>query len=139
MITRRDLLGDVAGTVGLLGWQPGHASGEPTPETTRLRLTELPSLCVAPQYLVKDLLKAEGFIDIQYIKTRVAAISKALASGEVEVSLHFLAPLVIQLDAGDPITLLGGIHVGCFELFGTDTGPSPAGGLPCRVLRAYRS
>ena len=34
--------------------------------------------------------------------------------------MHFVAPLVIQLDAGDPITLLGGVHVGCFELFGTD-------------------
>ena len=30
------------------------------------------------------------------------------------------APLVIRLDAGDPITVLGGVHVGCFELFGTD-------------------
>ena len=120
MITRRDLLRGVAGTVGLLGWQPGHASGEPPPETTRLRLAELPSLCVAPQYIVRDLLKAEGFSDLQYIKTPVAAISKALASGEVDVSLHFVAPLVIQLDAGGPITLLGGVHPGCFELFGTD-------------------
>ena len=39
---------------------------------------------------------------------------------DVDVSLHFVAPLVILLDAGDPITLLGGVHVGCFELFGTD-------------------
>ena len=34
MITRRDLLRSVAGTVGLLGWPSGHASGEPPPETT---------------------------------------------------------------------------------------------------------
>ena len=33
---------------------------------------------------------------------------------------HFAPPLVIQLDAGDPIVVLGGVHVGCFELFGTD-------------------
>jgi NitT/TauT family transport system substrate-binding protein len=49
-----------------------------------------------------------------------AGISKALASGEINVSLHFAAPLVIRLDAGDPITVLGGVHPGCFELFGTD-------------------
>jgi hypothetical protein len=31
MITRRDLLRGVAGTVGLLGWPPGHVSAEPPP------------------------------------------------------------------------------------------------------------
>jgi NitT/TauT family transport system substrate-binding protein len=120
MITRRDLLRSVVGTVGLLGWRPGQASGEPPPETTRLRIAQVPSICVAPQYIVGELLKAEGFGDIAYVKTTLAGLSKVLASGEVDVSLHFVAPLVILLDAGDPITLLGGVHVGCFELFGTD-------------------
>src|SRR5712692_7417860 len=120
MITPRDLLRGVAGTVGLLGWPPGHASGEPPPETTRLRIPQWSSICVAPQYIVGELLKSEGFSDIKYVKLPVADPSKALASGDVDISLHFVAPLVIQLDAGDPITLLGGVHVGCFELFGTD-------------------
>jgi NitT/TauT family transport system substrate-binding protein len=120
MITRRDLLRGVAGTVGLLGWRAGQASAEPPPETTRLRIPQWPSICVAPQYIVGELLKAEGFSDIEYVKLKVADPSKALASGEVDVSLHFVAPLVMQLDAGDPITLLGGVHVGCYELFGTD-------------------
>jgi NitT/TauT family transport system substrate-binding protein len=120
MITRRDLLRSVAGTVGLLGWPAGHASGEPPPETTRLRIPQWPSICVAPQYIVGELLKSEGFSDIEYVKLKVADPSKALASGEVDVSMHFVAPLVMQLDAGDPITLLGGVHVGCYELFGTD-------------------
>jgi NitT/TauT family transport system substrate-binding protein len=89
MITRRDLLRGVAGTVGLLGWPLGHASGEPPPETTRLRIPHSPSICVAPQYIVGELLKAEGFSDIEYVKTTVAGMSKALASGEVDVSLQF--------------------------------------------------
>jgi NitT/TauT family transport system substrate-binding protein len=120
MITRRDLLRGITGTVGLLGWPSGHASGEPPPETTRLRLYHSPSVCVAPQYIVGDLLKAEGFSDIKYVKTTVAGISKVLTSGEVDISLQFVAPLVIRLDAGDPITVLGGVHPGCFELFGSD-------------------
>ena len=122
MITRRDLLRGVAGTVGLLGWPSGHASGEPPPETTRLRLRlyQTSSICAAPQYIVGELLKAEGFSDIKYVKMTTAGISKALASGEVDVSLHFVGPLVLRLDAGDPITVLGGVHPGCFELFGTD-------------------
>src|SRR6059036_2362670 len=120
MITRRDFLRGVAGTAGLLGWPPGHASGEPPPEMTRLRIAQMPTICVAPQYIVGELLKAEGFSDVKYVKMTVADVSKALASGDIDVSLLFAAPLVIQLDAGAPITLLGGVHVGCFELFGTD-------------------
>ena len=120
MMTRRDLLRGVAGTAGLLGWRPGPVSAEPPPETARLRLYHSPSVCVAPQYIVGELLKAEGFSEIQYVKTTVAGISKILASGEVDVSLHFAAPLVIRLDAGDAVTVLGGVHSGCFELFGTD-------------------
>ena len=120
MITRRDLLRGIAGTAGLLGWPPGHASGEPPPETTRLRIPQWSSICVAPQYIVGELLKAEGFSDIKYVKLPITDLSKALASGAVDISLQFVVPLVVQLDAGDPITLLGGVHVGCYELFGTD-------------------
>ena len=120
MITRRDLLRGIAGTAGLLGWAPGHVSGESPPETTRIRLYHSTSICVAPQYIVGELMKSEGFSDIKYVKMTTAGISKALASGEIDVSLHFAAPLVIRLDAGDPITVLGGVHPGCFELFGTD-------------------
>jgi NitT/TauT family transport system substrate-binding protein len=120
MITRRDLLRGVAGTAGLLGWPPGRAAGEPPPETTRLRLYHSTSICVAPQYIVGELLKAEGFSDVPYVKVAVADVAKALASGKVDMSLNFVGPLVIQLDAGAAITLLGGVHVGCYELFGTD-------------------
>ena len=61
MITRRDLLRGVAGTAALLGWPPGHASGEPPPETTKLRLLkEAGRTCWAPQYVAEDLLRAEG-------------------------------------------------------------------------------
>src|SRR5438046_6145834 len=110
----------LAGTAGFAGIRPARVGAEPPPETTRLRLYHSTSVCVAPQYIVGELLKAEGFSDIKYVKTTTAGISKVLASGEVDVSLHFVAPLVIQLDAGDPITVLGGVHPGCFELFGTD-------------------
>jgi NitT/TauT family transport system substrate-binding protein len=34
--------------------------------------------------------------------------------------LHFSAPLLIPIDAGDQIVILGGVHVGCFELFGNE-------------------
>jgi NitT/TauT family transport system substrate-binding protein len=94
---------------------------EPPPETTRLRLIRVPSICAAPQYLAEEFLRAEGFTDVQYINLAgVGATSKSLASGETDISLHFAAPVAIALDAGDPIRVIGGAHVGCWELFGTD-------------------
>src|SRR5207248_2852439 len=35
-------------------------------------------------------------------------------------TLSYTANFLKQIDAGDPITLLTGVHVGCFELFGNE-------------------
>ena len=44
---------------------------------------------------------------------------KALVAGDAASALLFAGGLVRRIDAGDPLVLLGGIHVGCFELFGS--------------------
>ena len=121
MITRRDLLHGIAGTAGLLGWPPGHASGQPPLETTRIKLIEISGICIAPQYVAKDLLHSEGFTDVQYFQAAAGiATAKALAAGSADISLNFVAPNIIQMAAGDPLVLLAGVHVGCFVLFGTE-------------------
>src|SRR5262245_25816435 len=119
---RRFLRGiTLAGTAGLLGWNPGRAAAEPPPETTRIRLVRIPSICQAPQYVAEELLRSEGFTDVQYIqKEGTADIETALASGEADLNGHFAAPCLLRLEAGDPIVILAGLHVGCFELFGSD-------------------
>jgi histidine kinase/DNA gyrase B/HSP90-like ATPase len=68
-ISRRRFLGGVtlAGTAGLLGVSPRRAAAEPPPETTRLRLANDPVLCFAPQFVADELLRLEGFTDVQYI------------------------------------------------------------------------
>jgi NitT/TauT family transport system substrate-binding protein len=43
-----------------------------------------------------------------------------LASGALDIGMAFVTPFILQVDAGVPIVLLGGVHVGCYELFGTD-------------------
>jgi NitT/TauT family transport system substrate-binding protein len=53
-------------------------------------------------------------------KEGTVGIEKALASGEADINMHFVAPTIIRLDAGDPIVIVAGGHIGCFELFGTD-------------------
>jgi len=105
-------------TAGLLGLDSGQAEAEPPPETTKLRLPRIPGICVAPQYVAADLLMAEGFSDVQYVK--LEGDLRALASGEIDIAMAFVAPAIMQVDAGEPIVLLAGVHTGCFELFGTD-------------------
>jgi NitT/TauT family transport system substrate-binding protein len=90
-------------------------------ETTRIRVSQVPGICVAPQYVADDLLRAEGFTDVEYVSVPVTNPYPAFAAGEIDIGMAFVAPFVEQLDAGAPIMLLGGVHVGCFELFGTDS------------------
>ena len=109
----------LTGTAGLLGVRPRAAAAEPPPETTRLRMTRIPGLCIAPQYIAQELLLAEGFTDLQYVDVGGVDPYPAFAAGQVDLSMAFVPPFLVQVDAGLPIVLLAGIHVGCFELFGT--------------------
>ena len=121
--SRRRFLGGVrlAGTIGLLGLRPRSVGAEPPPETTRIRLVQIPSICQAPSYVAEELLRSEGFTEVHYLKKEgTADIETALASGEADLNGHFAAPLLLRLEAGDPIVILGGLHIGCFELFGTN-------------------
>jgi NitT/TauT family transport system substrate-binding protein len=62
--------------------------------------------------------REEGFADVRYVAaTTGVGQSDAIANGSVDFSLNFAAPLIIPMDAGAPITVVAGVHVGCFELF----------------------
>ncbi len=110
-----------AATAGILGLRPAPIGAEPAPETTRIRLAQIPGICVAPQYVAEELLRAEGFTDVQYVKLGSGTMYTAFADGQIDLSMAFVAPFIMQVDAGAPIVLLAGIHVGCYELFGTES------------------
>ena len=121
--SRRDLLHAAALAALASAWSlPSHAA-EPPPETTRLRLSKVPSVCVAPQYVAEGLLRTEGFTHIDYVGAGNQAGgvpgAQQMGAGDVDIGMNFAGPLVIALDKGVPITLIGGVHVGCFELFAT--------------------
>jgi NitT/TauT family transport system substrate-binding protein len=121
--SRREFLGTavLAGTGSLLGLGSELCAAEPPPETTKLRLIHVPTVCFAPQYIAEELFRSEGFTDIQYIKAPLGiGTGKALASGEADLSMWFNASVIMRIDAGDPIVFLAGVHIGCFELFGTN-------------------
>ena len=111
----------LAAAAGGIGRPRRSAAAEPPPETMHLRLVRIPSVCQAPQYVAEALLNAEGFTDVQYVpKAGTLGITEALASGEANINNHFVAPSIMRAEAGDPIVFLGGLRIGCFELFGTE-------------------
>jgi NitT/TauT family transport system substrate-binding protein len=120
--SRREFLktAALAASGALFGSPSDSLAAESPPETTRIRLVSIPGVCVAPQYVSEELLRSEGFTDVQYVKLKLDELYKAFASGDVDISMAYAPPFIIQIDTGEPILLLGGVHAGCYELFGTD-------------------
>ena len=121
--SRREFVGGFAlgGAAGLLGAEVRAVAAEPPPETTKLRVLRTPSICEAPAQVAEALLAAEGFTEVQYVRVggSVAAV-KGLTAGEIDLGLLAIPGTVLRIDAGDPLLILGGVHAGCFELFGSD-------------------
>lgn len=118
--TRREYLNTtaLAGIAALLGPLTQVIAAEPPPETTRIKLVQTFSMCEAPQFVAEELLHGEGFSEVEYVKRDGPYdIADVLASGEVDISFHFAARLIVRLDRGEPITILAGGHPGCYELF----------------------
>ena len=115
MQTRRRFLTtlSMAGAAGLVG-APRVLHAEEVLETTSVRLLKNTPICGAPVFLAKELLRAEGFTDIRYVETKA---SGAVGRGEIDFFSSFALQHLKAIDAGAQITVLAGMHVGCFELF----------------------
>jgi NitT/TauT family transport system substrate-binding protein len=118
--SRRRLLATLssAAAAGVIGC-PRLFAQEAPPETSTVRIPKIPGICVAPQYVVEELLKTEGFTNVQYVELP-DNVYPGFAAGKIDITMAFVAPFIIQMDAGVPIVLLGGVHAGCYELFGTE-------------------
>jgi NitT/TauT family transport system substrate-binding protein len=102
-----------------LGRQAGPAIGASGPEVTRIRIPHSASLCQSPVMLARDALRSEGFTEIEYISTGQASASTAIVAGTADIGLAFSGPGLLFVDDGAPVVFLGGVHVGCFEVFGS--------------------
>lgn len=118
--SRRDFVGGVglAAAAGLLGGRLPASAAEPPPETTTLRAGRSITMCEAPQSMAEEMLRAEGFTDLRYVVTR--NVEQDLAAGKVDVALRYAPSLIGHIDEGLPAVILGGIHVGCTDLFVND-------------------
>jgi NitT/TauT family transport system substrate-binding protein len=87
-------------------------------ETTTVRLGKLPASCDAPIYAAAELLRAEGFADVRFIGTTPGpARIEALARGEFDFTMTSALTQINALDTGVPLTIVAGLHAGCYELF----------------------
>ena len=154
---RRRFLSSVAlaGAAGLggtgavtLGGARSSVAAEPPPEITTIRFEKDPISCIAP-LTVQELLRAEGFTDIRYVDVTEAHIRAAsaanvgtneymIASGDVDFTRDFTPSHIASAEAGLPITILAGLHSGCFEVLAKDDIRSIAG-LKGRTVGAYGS
>src|SRR5262245_35168434 len=117
---RRDFI-TLLGGAAVLGLKSESAAAQPHLETTRIRIHDAPVTCFAPIYIAEGLLKAEGFTDVEYVKTPLSeGPTKALAEGRIDITQNDTAGHLMELDVGAPVVVLGGIHTGCWELFAND-------------------
>jgi NitT/TauT family transport system substrate-binding protein len=121
--SRREFLSRaaLAGAGTVLGLRSESLAAEPPPETDKFRLIEPPEICSGTALIAaQELLKVEGFTQLQIKKTTGINGVNAVARGEADFSITPVPSLVTRIDAGEQLILLSGIHVGCFELFGTE-------------------
>jgi NitT/TauT family transport system substrate-binding protein len=118
---RRQLLGGMALAVpaALLPLRRA-AAVEPPPETTTVRFSKHPVICFPPQYVCEDLLRAEGFTDIRWVDIPIPAVSQELGSGRIDFASDLSLHHIIGIDKSAPITIVSGVHGGCYELFAHD-------------------
>ena len=108
----------LATAAGLTGLSRSVASAEPPPEIATIRLTAAPSTCFAPMYLAEDLLREEGFTEVRYVPMTGMAMA---ADGEVDFDMLAAVDFLPLIEAGKSVTVLSGVHAGCFELRANDS------------------
>src|SRR5689334_2808220 len=94
----------LAGAAGLLR-PPLALAAEGPLETTTVRLTKSAAICIAPQYVAEEFLRAEGFTDIRYVEGPPGA-TEPVARGKVDFDTNYASNFVRAIDAGEPIMLL---------------------------------
>ena len=88
--TRRRFLTtlSLAGAASLVRAPPALAA-EGALETTTVRFAKYDSICIAPEYVADELLRAEGFTDIRYVDVPENSTSlKAIAGDKVDFTAN---------------------------------------------------
>ncbi len=111
-------LGAAASFLGLLR----TAAAEPPPETTKIRLVKTPVICLAPLYLAEELLRLEGFSEVEYVDQDSSTVwaTDLLVANRADIAPDAPPSFIPAVDAGQPVVALAGLHAGCYELFANE-------------------
>src|SRR5262249_15622503 len=90
--SRRRFLGQlgiasIAGAAAFLR-TPRALPAEGALEIATVRFPKAPVICIAPQFVAEELLRADGFTDIRYVTTPRPGSGDYLARGEIDFSLE---------------------------------------------------
>jgi NitT/TauT family transport system substrate-binding protein len=96
-------------------------SAEPAPEIKTIRFVDVPAICLAPMYVAEELLRAEGFSEIEYVKMESAADVKAIAAGRADMFMWDVPGIIPMIDHSTSLVVLSGVHAGCYELIANDS------------------
>src|SRR6476469_9975924 len=103
---RRDFVKSVAalaGAAGLSAYDMRSAAAEPPAETTKIRFVHAPAICLAPQYLAEQLLRLEGFTEVEYVEMQATPHGMAwgpgaVATGQADMTMWDTPSIVTSLD-----------------------------------------
>ena len=122
--TRRKFLSRLTtvSAAGILGLRPVIAKAESPLETTSINIVfdpNIPILCYGPQYVATEMLRLEGFTDINYTPFIDESLNdaKVVGAGNADISAAWVGDLLTVADSGKPVVALSGMHIGCTEIF----------------------
>ncbi len=115
---RRFLTGAASLSAAALLGTAGSICAEPPPEVKRIRLAHDIAVCIAPQYLAEEFLHLEGFTQVEWVKLPTSNALASVDSGAADMTMDATPTMVYAIDRGAKFVILGGIHAGCYELFG---------------------
>src|ERR1700704_1814037 len=106
--TRRRILSTMAlaGAAGLIR-APHVIAADDRLETTTVRLGKSGSVCIAPEYVAEELLRAEGFTEVRYLDVEHG---QAVSFREVDFASFFASSTIIGADGQAPFAVLSGLH-----------------------------
>ena len=117
---RRSFLAGLSasGAAGLLA--PRGAAAEEAVETTAVRFGDVPGggICIAPQYMASELLRADGITEFENVPIGISAnTATMIADDKIDFAIDFASLFTVAANAGVPIKALAGVHPGCYALF----------------------
>jgi NitT/TauT family transport system substrate-binding protein len=120
-LTRRRFLGSTSAlcAASLLGLTRTAIAEAPL-ETTKVRLAPAGVICTAPTRLAEELLRLEGFNDVEYVNSPTELGPNLVAAGRADFTQWDVGGMLPLMDAAAPALVLAGVHAGCQELFAND-------------------